>query len=201
MKVRFIYGLVLFFLFVSTLHPLAALPGDADENGVVNIIDALLVAKFSLDPGLSLSRENSDVNLDEIINIIDALLIAKYSIGLINELPYVHQPTPTPFPEYVRFSLTVHYEEPRFNFVGIEIPSEEVNVTSNFSKTYPLGTTLVMDVNYYVDWWSSPHSTTEVVRWTGISLSTYIGDVEIVLDRDYDIHAYYETSYWNDVLP
>jgi len=61
------------------------LKGDVDGNGVVNIIDALMIAQYSV--GLNLSTNfnvlAADVNGDIMINIIDALMVAQYSVGLI----------------------------------------------------------------------------------------------------------------------
>jgi hypothetical protein len=59
--------------------------GDTNGDGVVDIIDALLLAQYYVDlnpadfvPG------NADTNCDGNIDIIDALLIAQYYVNLIN---------------------------------------------------------------------------------------------------------------------
>lgn len=62
-----------------------ALSGDVNGDGIININDALLVAKHtsgSTIPGTFIAS-NADVNKDSLINIIDALKIAQYSAGLI----------------------------------------------------------------------------------------------------------------------
>lgn len=65
--------------------------GDVNEDGVVNIVDALVVAQYyvGLNPtGFTAAIEIGDVNLDGKINIIDALVIAQYYVGVVSELPY-----------------------------------------------------------------------------------------------------------------
>lgn len=59
--------------------------GDADDNGIVNYQDALLVLRHSI--GLD-TMENKivtrcDVDGNGVLNYQDALLILRYSIGLI----------------------------------------------------------------------------------------------------------------------
>jgi hypothetical protein len=58
--------------------------GDVTCDGVIDIIDALLTARFSANlPVPPEFNENvADTNCNDFINIIDALLIARYSAGL-----------------------------------------------------------------------------------------------------------------------
>ena len=63
----------------------SALWGDVNADGVVSIIDAQQVARFSV--GLSVANLNAingrgDVNADAIVNIIDAQQIARFSVSL-----------------------------------------------------------------------------------------------------------------------
>ena len=62
--------------------------GDVDNSGVVNIIDALMVAQYyvGLDPS-NFHPEVADVNEDGSINILDALLISQHYVGLIDSFP------------------------------------------------------------------------------------------------------------------
>jgi hypothetical protein len=64
------------------------LKGDVSRNGIVDIIDALLVAQCvaSLVPCASYNSYAADVNCSEKIDIMDALLIARYVAGLIPAL-------------------------------------------------------------------------------------------------------------------
>ena len=65
-----------------------SLMGDVNSDGIVDMADAYLVARWSRGDPIPepLFNENcADVNCDGTINIVDALLIAQYSVGLINE--------------------------------------------------------------------------------------------------------------------
>lgn len=52
-----------------------ALIGDADDNGVVDIYDALLVMQYDAGWNVSLNVQNSDMNADNSIDLQDALQI------------------------------------------------------------------------------------------------------------------------------
>ena len=58
------------------------LSGDANDNGVVDIYDALLVMQYSAGWNVSLNVENGDVNASSSVDIDDALLILQYGAGL-----------------------------------------------------------------------------------------------------------------------
>lgn len=64
----------------------ASLTGDANGNGTVDIIDALLTAQYyvGLDPQ-GFNPQAADANCDGSVDIVDALLIAQYYVGLIAE--------------------------------------------------------------------------------------------------------------------
>jgi pectate lyase C len=64
----------------------AGMLGDVNEDGQVNIVDALLIAQYyvglnpqGFDPG------KADTNCNGSVDIVDALLIAQYYVGLINQ--------------------------------------------------------------------------------------------------------------------
>lgn len=65
----------------------AGLKGDANGNGTVDIVDAMLIAQYTsgLNPA-GFKSSNADVNCDNSININDALLVARYAAGLITRL-------------------------------------------------------------------------------------------------------------------
>ncbi len=61
--------------------------GDLNDDGNINIIDALLLAHNYVEPLQSVDIRFGDVNLDGNVDIVDALLIAQKYVGLITELP------------------------------------------------------------------------------------------------------------------
>ncbi len=59
-------------------------PGDVNESGAVDIVDALLIAQYyvGLNPQ-GFVAANADVNCSGSIDIVDALLVAQYYVGLV----------------------------------------------------------------------------------------------------------------------
>ncbi|MBN2737823.1 MAG: glycoside hydrolase family 9 protein [Spirochaetales bacterium] len=67
-----------------TPPPVADL-GDVDHSGVVNIVDALLIAKAYVNQTVDNYDETlADVNCDGKVNIVDALLVAQYYVNIID---------------------------------------------------------------------------------------------------------------------
>lgn len=58
-------------------------PGDVNNDNQVNIIDALLIARYCASLAPQPDPGAADVNKDGAININDALLVARYAAGLI----------------------------------------------------------------------------------------------------------------------
>lgn len=59
--------------------------GDVNGDGVVNVIDAQIVARFSVGlsvPDLSLAQANGDANADGVVNVIDAQVIVRHAVSL-----------------------------------------------------------------------------------------------------------------------
>jgi alpha-L-fucosidase len=58
--------------------------GDANGNGTIDIVDALLIAQYyvGLNPA-GFVAANADVNCSGAVDIVDALLVAQYYVGLI----------------------------------------------------------------------------------------------------------------------
>jgi hypothetical protein len=65
--------------------PVPGTLGDVNNDGAIDIVDALLTAQFyvGLDPS-GFDQGNADTNCDGSLDILDALLIAQYYVGLIN---------------------------------------------------------------------------------------------------------------------
>ncbi|MBN2738192.1 MAG: family 43 glycosylhydrolase [Spirochaetales bacterium] len=59
--------------------------GDVNDDQIVNIVDALLMAQYYVSMPISgtFIEANGDVNCDSIVNIVDALLTAQYYVKLI----------------------------------------------------------------------------------------------------------------------
>ncbi|MBN1696534.1 MAG: hypothetical protein JW881_03370 [Spirochaetales bacterium] len=70
--------------------------GDVNGSGSIDIVDALLIAQFSvgLNPG-NFNQGAADVNCDNNVNIVDGLLTAQFYVGLINSFPCSQTNPPT----------------------------------------------------------------------------------------------------------
>jgi len=75
-------------LCITTLSLNAQALGDVNNNGTIDIIDALLIAQYyvGLNPA-NLNSDLADVNCSGNIDIIDALLVAQRYVGLIANFP------------------------------------------------------------------------------------------------------------------
>ncbi|MBN2534781.1 MAG: family 43 glycosylhydrolase [Spirochaetales bacterium] len=85
-KKTFILTMILtYILFAAATGSSTA--GDVNNNGVVDIVDALLTAQYyvGLDPQ-DFDTSAADVNCDSVIDIVDALRIAQYYVGLVAQL-------------------------------------------------------------------------------------------------------------------
>lgn len=60
---------------------LTRIPGDANDSGKVDIMDALLTLQYSVGHSVTINLENANCNGDASANILDALLILQYSVG------------------------------------------------------------------------------------------------------------------------
>lgn len=66
-----------------------ALIGDVNNDGTVDVLDAMMIQKYTVDK-VQLSGEQlyvADVNNDGIVDILDAMLIQKYAVDKIDEFP------------------------------------------------------------------------------------------------------------------
>jgi glucuronoarabinoxylan endo-1,4-beta-xylanase len=73
-----------------TVAPTAVpgLKGDANQDGVVSIVDSLVIAQYYV--GLNPSPFNAsaaDVNCSGVADIVDALVVAQYYVGVITSFP------------------------------------------------------------------------------------------------------------------
>lgn len=81
--------IVTFAFTASAASSSSAVIGDADCNGVVNINDAIAVARMSVGTSslTALGLKNADVNGDKTVDMKDALLIARRSSKVIAKFP------------------------------------------------------------------------------------------------------------------
>ncbi len=63
-------------------------PGDANEDGIVDIVDAMIILRYDCGWDVSVNIGNSDVNADDIVDIVDAMIILRYDCGWDVELIY-----------------------------------------------------------------------------------------------------------------
>ena len=57
------------------------IPGDVNDDSVVNIMDALLTLQYSVGWDVEINLLNADVDASDTVTIMDALLILQYSVG------------------------------------------------------------------------------------------------------------------------
>jgi hypothetical protein len=103
--------------------------GDVNDDKTIDIVDALLVARYYVGMETTLARlDNADVNADSRIDIVDALLIAQFYVGIIRSFPGSSTPepatAPTPPPG------------------GPPIPTREVRDNEDFTISY--GETVIL---------------------------------------------------------
>ncbi|MBN2440836.1 MAG: VWA domain-containing protein [Spirochaetales bacterium] len=92
---------VLLVLFLLTLGALVfAATGDVNNDGNINIVDALLTAQYFVGlPVSNFDASMADVNADGSVDIIDGLLIAQYYVGILSSFPAdADSPPPTDVP-------------------------------------------------------------------------------------------------------
>ncbi len=70
-----------FIIQLDSLPSPVRIPGDADENGMVNIFDALIILQCDAGWDVTINALNADVDGSGSANIFDALLILQYDAG------------------------------------------------------------------------------------------------------------------------
>lgn len=59
----------------------ARIPGDADDDGAVTIMDAVAILQHDVGWDVVINTSNSDVDADGAVTIMDAVLILQYDVG------------------------------------------------------------------------------------------------------------------------
>lgn len=57
------------------------IPGDADDNGAVDINDALQLLRYDAGEAVAINTSNADVNADGTADVNDALILLQYEAG------------------------------------------------------------------------------------------------------------------------
>ena len=86
---------IFLFLMIFSATASAAILGDVNNDGLINIQDVALVQRHIMGfapPLTTVQKIAADVNYDGFINILDVTLIAQMSLGLINEYPVLTTP-------------------------------------------------------------------------------------------------------------
>lgn len=83
----FLYNVNWFKIYGSGETPDPNKTGDVNDDGTVDILDALLIAQHYVDLPVSLDLSRADVDCNGTVDIVDALIIAQYYVGLISEFP------------------------------------------------------------------------------------------------------------------
>ena len=65
----------------ASIPVITRLPGDANDSGGVDILDALLTLQYSVGWNVAINTANANVDGNTSITILDALLILQYSVG------------------------------------------------------------------------------------------------------------------------
>ena len=88
MPAMVIFSLSILLPDTASAQPVSWIPGDANNDGQVDSIDALLIAQNYVGINVvGIFMLNSDVDGDLEITVIDALLVAQFFVGLIDEFP------------------------------------------------------------------------------------------------------------------
>lgn len=58
--------------------------GDVNKDGIISVVDALLVSQYYVGLPVSIKLDAADTNCNGSVDILDALLISQYYVGLIS---------------------------------------------------------------------------------------------------------------------
>jgi hypothetical protein len=129
--------------------------GDSNNDGSIDIIDALLTAQYyvGINPA-GFIESVSDVNDDGSVDIVDALMIAQRYVGIIDQFPAEKWVRYTPTPDQTEITVSTGSN------------GTDVEVTLTFSD----GGYRVADWGVVVRDTEAFSVDTQVERWTGASI-------------------------------
>ena len=124
--------------------------GDVNGNDLINIVDALQIARY--DAGLitdvtpGFYREVADViGCDGIVNIVDALTIARYDAGLIDTFLCLDSPPGQPILSSPDDAATVYSATPPFTWTNGTFASSH-NLVVDDSPNFDDGDNLIDEI-------------------------------------------------------
>lgn len=59
----------------------ARIPGDADDDGIVTMMDAIVILQYDVGWQVAINLSNADVDADGMVTMMDAILILQYDVG------------------------------------------------------------------------------------------------------------------------
>ncbi len=159
----------------NNLKSSAIIIGDTNEDGAVNIIDALLTGQYYV--GLDPARFNpdlADVNGDGTVTIVDALLIAQYYVGVIDSFPVTQlKASDGTNPS----SIDLEWSNfPDANFYEIYRAEDENGVYTNIGETTNI---------YYSDTEDIGHRFPGIKYYYKVNVITTNGEFETSIDSGY----------------
>ncbi|MBN1696734.1 MAG: dockerin type I repeat-containing protein [Spirochaetales bacterium] len=151
--------------------------GDANGDGDVTIVDALIIARYYVGNTDEIDLDQSDVNCDGAVNIVDALRVAQYYVGLLSGL-VCEEPTPGPLPLYVPGEIIVGF----LDEVTLEEADELVaSFDLEWEQHFPESFSIWLEVDGDPDYYSELLESYSIVAWAelrgysgGESGKTYI---------------------------
>lgn len=154
---KIILSVICFFLFsmILAVQLPAQVVGDSNNDGSIDIIDALLTAQYyvGIDPA-GFIESVSDVNDDGSVDIVDALMIAQRYVGIIDQFPAE---------KWVRYTPTADQTE-------ITVSTGSYGTDVEVTLTFPDGGYRVADWGVVVRDTEAFSVDTQVERWTGASI-------------------------------
>lgn len=155
------YFYTIFFAMFIVLAPavVSGNTGDANLDGLINIIDALLTAQYYV--GLDVQNFDivaADSNCDGSVNIVDALIIAQYYVGLISEFegcigpePTGSVPTPTDIPTGTETTAPTNVPYSDSEAYSVMHPTEMFSHTIGWGNGFDS-----WSITYLPSWLSAP---------------------------------------------
>jgi hypothetical protein len=138
--------------------------GDANEDGDIDIVDALLIAQYYVNTSTSINTSLCDVNCDGTVDIIDALRVAQYYVGIIGEFSCPGT-TPGPGLTYVPGEIIVGF----YDWVTLEQANDLVqSYNLTWEDSFPTSHSVWLEVDGDPDYYITLLESYPIVRWADL---------------------------------